>query len=212
MATTFHPFPRLSAELRLHVWHFAIEHDVPKGGRTIVIHSYEPSANIVSVAVSTRYPALFQVNREARYESIKQIPGEIVTIQTKTGHAQDELQSGKMDIKADKFEIFVNFEKDTFFLAERFAENHDDLVTFYRIKDRLLHLTAILPNEAILQIQKLRLSCEISQSSKSDCRITFKDSLEDSKGGKLNAVFLDLDGMSLPSNYSSEYEQFQKAL
>jgi hypothetical protein len=108
----FHPFPKLSAELRLRVWHFTIENEPQKEGRIIAFHSYDPSANIISVAISSRYSALFHVNREARYESVKQFTGELVTVQMGYSGA---------GTSSNKFELFIDFKKDTVFLSERFS-------------------------------------------------------------------------------------------
>jgi len=83
MATAFHLFPNLPAELRVRIWHVALEDDYDdlKGhNRIIELHSYNVTSKTIAVAVSRRYPTLFEVNREARCEAAKAGGGEWVTV------------------------------------------------------------------------------------------------------------------------------------
>lgn len=87
MTTTFHRFPDLPAELRVRVWHVALEDDYEdlKGRNRIVeLHSYNLTSNSIAVALSRRYPTLFEVNREARYEAAKAEGGEWVTVRARS--------------------------------------------------------------------------------------------------------------------------------
>jgi hypothetical protein len=83
MATAFHFFPDLPAELRVCVWHVALEvdyDDLNGCDRIIELHSYNPTFKRIAASVSRRYPTLFEVNREARYEAAKASGGEWVTV------------------------------------------------------------------------------------------------------------------------------------
>jgi hypothetical protein len=83
MATTFHLFPNLPAELRVRIWHVALEDDYAELNgrhRIIELHSYNPKLKKVAVAVSRRYPTLFEVNHEARYEAAKAMGGEWIKV------------------------------------------------------------------------------------------------------------------------------------
>ena len=71
MFSTFDPFPRLPVELRARIWHIALEDDreVLKGrGRVLEFHSYNTELEEVAVKTSRRYPNLYHICREARYE------------------------------------------------------------------------------------------------------------------------------------------------
>jgi len=83
MATAFHLFPDLPAELRVRIWHIALEDDyddLEGRERIIELHSYNPTLKAIAVTVSRRYPTLFEVNREARYEAAKAGGGEWVIV------------------------------------------------------------------------------------------------------------------------------------
>ena len=83
MATAFQLFSDLPAELRVRIWHIALEDDYDDLNgreRIIELHNYNPTSNTIAVAVSRRYPTLFEVNREARCEAAKAGGGEWVTV------------------------------------------------------------------------------------------------------------------------------------
>ncbi|KAL1796111.1 hypothetical protein ACET3X_006335 [Alternaria dauci] len=83
--TGFHPFPRLPAELRTRIWAMAVNDQIELApqpfhlwvlrlsGNSIIIHEHEEKDGNKHLSVTTTrgYPALFQVNREARYEAVK---------------------------------------------------------------------------------------------------------------------------------------------
>ncbi|KAI4620753.1 uncharacterized protein J4E87_007081 [Alternaria ethzedia] len=73
----FHPFPRLPAEIRANIWAIALEDRIYRPEKH---HRVIPPLNTVFVSqfgtkvwvkTSRRYPALFFVNREARYEAAR---------------------------------------------------------------------------------------------------------------------------------------------
>jgi hypothetical protein len=83
MAATFHLFPDLPVELRVHIWRWALEGDyIELNGRKRVIelHHYSPKKKEIRVTVSRRYPTLFDVSCEARFEAGKAGGGEWVTV------------------------------------------------------------------------------------------------------------------------------------
>ncbi|KAI4621694.1 hypothetical protein J4E80_004064 [Alternaria sp. BMP 0032] len=101
MATAFHLFSDLPAELRVRIWHVALEddyHDLNGRNRIIELHSYNPTSNTIAVAVSRRYPTLFEVNCEARCEAAKAGGGD----------------------------VYMNFSQDVLFLSSRFLVDNDD--------------------------------------------------------------------------------------
>ncbi|KFY69723.1 hypothetical protein V498_10428 [Pseudogymnoascus sp. VKM F-4517 (FW-2822)] len=65
--TSFHLFPRLYPELRLKIWHFALD----VGPRVVTIH-YEPTTH--SFRTPTPPPALLHTNRESRHEAQRAYP------------------------------------------------------------------------------------------------------------------------------------------
>ncbi|KAI4706490.1 hypothetical protein J4E89_008908 [Alternaria sp. Ai002NY15] len=72
---TFHPFPRLPAELRARVWAIALNDQIKyfRSNQVDVpneIHIHEEKGTITAHAIRG-YPTLFFVNREARYEAAK---------------------------------------------------------------------------------------------------------------------------------------------
>jgi hypothetical protein len=65
--TSFHLFPQLYPELRLKVWHFALD----VAPRVVTIH-YEPTTQ--SFRTPTPPPALLHTNRESRHEAQRAYP------------------------------------------------------------------------------------------------------------------------------------------
>ncbi|OBT65898.1 hypothetical protein VE03_05461 [Pseudogymnoascus sp. 23342-1-I1] len=65
--TSFHLFPQLYPELRLKIWHFALD----VGPRVVTIH-YEPTTH--SFRSPTPPPALLHTNRESRHEAKRAYP------------------------------------------------------------------------------------------------------------------------------------------
>ncbi|KAF2128973.1 hypothetical protein P153DRAFT_357454 [Dothidotthia symphoricarpi CBS 119687] len=117
MASTFHDFSRLSAELRASVWKYALDcethSDEPLPGRAIEFLDYDPSAGTIAVSISSPYPVLFAVNREARYESAKIQGGEWVPV-----HVNHASYTGTS--RDNGFDICINFSIDNIELSERF--------------------------------------------------------------------------------------------
>jgi hypothetical protein len=70
---TFHPFPRLPAELRARIWAIALYNQTKHLGLDYIPHAVEiHGANgKITVRTDRGYPSLFFVNREARYEAAK---------------------------------------------------------------------------------------------------------------------------------------------
>ncbi|KAF2660886.1 hypothetical protein K491DRAFT_674504 [Lophiostoma macrostomum CBS 122681] len=81
VSPSFAPFQRLPPELRLRVWHCVLRQRSPESiGRIVELHHFNSTIGTVTVSISTRYPPIFHVNREARYEAIQQSGGELVPI------------------------------------------------------------------------------------------------------------------------------------
>ncbi|CAG5154045.1 uncharacterized protein ALTATR162_LOCUS3440 [Alternaria atra] len=116
MATVFQFFPDLPAELRVSVWHVALEDDYDDlngRDRIIELHTYNPTFKRIAASVSRRYPTLFEVNREARYEAAKAGGGEGVTAKTRfNGRKEPE--------HTTSFSIYINCLHDIVFISERF--------------------------------------------------------------------------------------------
>ncbi|KAI4631230.1 hypothetical protein J4E83_002761 [Alternaria metachromatica] len=122
MATAFHLFSDLPAELRVRIWHVALEddyHDLNGRNRIIELHSYNPTSNTIAVAVSRRYPTLFEVNCEARCEAAKAGGGEWVTV---NAHCQSRCKTKY----TTTFSVYMNFSQDVLFLSSRFLVDNDD--------------------------------------------------------------------------------------
>jgi hypothetical protein len=119
MASTFHQFPELPAELRVGIWDLALQDEKAtpdtQKGRAIQLLEYDPSAETTAVATSTRYPILFAVNREARYEVAKLEGCEWVTV-----HAPYNRTYGT--VSYDTFKICINFTRDLIYVPEIFLE------------------------------------------------------------------------------------------
>jgi hypothetical protein len=119
MATTFHAFEKLPAELRASIWDYTLQDEKAKldtqSGRTIQLLNYDPDAGIIAVATSTSYPMLFAVDREARYEAAKLDGCEWITI-----HAR---YRGYDQVSAyDSFKVCVNFSKDLIYIPATFLK------------------------------------------------------------------------------------------
>ena len=119
MATTFHQFQELPAELRSGIWDFALQNEKvtldTKKGRAIQLLKYDPTAGTIAVATSTPYPILFVVNREARYEAAKLDGCKWITI-----HACYHRTYGP--VSYDTFKVCINFNRDLIYIPELFLK------------------------------------------------------------------------------------------
>ena len=149
---------KLPAELRVRVWYYAVA-PKEKTGRVIELHSHNETTGVLSIAISKRYPTLFHVNREARCEAAKELGGEFVTIEAIPQAPQEDVSEVSKNAQNATFEVFVNFEMDTFFLSERFCTAHDDAALLHQVKNRLEVLAATLPEQVLLKIRNIRLTC-----------------------------------------------------
>jgi hypothetical protein len=79
---TFHPFPRLPAELRARIWAIALCDQTKHIGLDYIPYAVEVHGAKGTITVRTErgYPSLFYVNREARYEAAKVDGGAWYTI------------------------------------------------------------------------------------------------------------------------------------
>jgi hypothetical protein len=201
VATTFHPFPKLSAELRCRVWYFAVLNDVLESrGRIIEFYNHDPSGNAVSVAISKRYPSIFHVSHEARHEAIREFPGEVITVEVNQKDVRFSLRSRKITSKSIKFDMFMNFKMDTVFLSKRFSKTRGKLVGFPFIKHSLTQLATVMPKEAMAKVEKLLVTCKASSATHDNSEIFEENILEVFQGGRLAQVILFLEGWNFPSN------------
>ncbi|KAH6642607.1 hypothetical protein C7974DRAFT_105215 [Boeremia exigua] len=117
MAAQFDAFPSLSAELRATIWSLAArdEHNGKHcDGRQIELYNHDPDTESVSVAISSPYPTLFAVCREARYEVAKTTQCKWISIFARSNSPiESDHTTG--------FEICINFVLDTINLRTRFA-------------------------------------------------------------------------------------------
>jgi hypothetical protein len=183
MATTFHLFPNLPAELRVRIWRIALEDDYDelKGRHRIIeLHGYNPELEKVAVAVSRRYPTLFEVDREARCEAAKAGGGEWITVSVypvlrwitqRTDMPMVVQVNARFDgRRAQKdhttsFEIYINFSQDIVFLSNRylFLEAPRTLIS-REAEPKVEILLDVFPNSAVEKIAYLvvttaRTSC-----------------------------------------------------
>ncbi|KAI4946463.1 hypothetical protein J4E91_007151 [Alternaria rosae] len=150
MATTFHLVPRLPAELRVRIWHVALGDDYEDlNGRVRIIelHSYKADPKELSVAVSRRYPTLFDVNREARSEAAKAGGRERITMHTRFNGRSEPRH-------AASFKIYIDFSHDVILLSDRFIaqQGHVDMPKGYfkyPEETKLLVLMNLLPDNVI---------------------------------------------------------------
>jgi hypothetical protein len=94
---TFHPFPRLPAELRADIWALALSNQPTIRPFRHFIHIHQKN-DFLYVRLPRNLPTLFFVNREARYEAA-----------CIDGGAWHSLGVGRV-------ELYVNFEKNTAFM------------------------------------------------------------------------------------------------
>jgi hypothetical protein len=101
---TFHPFPRLPAEIRIRIWKFAIIFDpeVNQTSRDVTISRLKDKFR---VTLSRRYPALLQVSRESRYEVSKILKGEWLP-----------LDGGSTTTQTNQVQVYVGVDKDSILL------------------------------------------------------------------------------------------------
>ena len=115
----FHSFPALPAELRARIWTEALQEeysDLMGCSRFIEIHTYNPDLEEFSLTISRRYPSLFHVTREARYEAAKADGGEWITLNGR--YCSKRTTSTRPGV-----EICVNFARDTFLISNRFTKS-----------------------------------------------------------------------------------------
>jgi hypothetical protein len=137
----------------------------------VELHSFDPTLEAVAATISKRYPAIFHVNREARFEAIQQSGGELVQISM--NHKRGIVKHRLEPQSSKGFNIYINFHKDTFFISERFGGPEADprnpwLCTLRR---RIAAFITVLPVETILKITKLQLGCRTSDPllAQNDC-------------------------------------------
>jgi hypothetical protein len=94
---TFHPFPRLPAELRAIIWTHALSNEPDIVPPRHFIHIHQENNNF-HIRLVRNHPILFFVNREARYEAARI-----------DGGAWYSLGVGNV-------ELYVNFDKDTAYI------------------------------------------------------------------------------------------------
>jgi hypothetical protein len=191
MMTTFHRFPDLPAELRVRVWHVALEDDyVDLSGRNRIVelHSYNPTSNSIAVALSRRYPTLFEVNREARYEAAKAEGGEWVTVRAcsiavfqpqKTYvnviiivKVNAQLKSRYTSQNTSSFKMYMSFSQDILFISSRFI-SYEDIVEELHVayasdseKVKLQILVNILSYSVIEKVAYFMLSTTVHPGSR----------------------------------------------
>lgn len=163
MATTFHRFQELPAELRARILFYAHIDDCSifhsSKNRIIEFHYYDPSVPEVSLTVSRRYPVLFSVNREARYEAARIEGGTWMPVYL-DGNSNYEKARKK------SFEVYIIFEHDTIFLSERFMiVDKERIWTLYHVTPeeyRLRWFARLLDRSSLQKIGELQLSVAAS--------------------------------------------------
>jgi len=113
----FHLFADLPPELRANVWDLALNDDYQLlygCSRFIEIHSYNPTLAQFSITISRRYPTLYHVTRESRYEAAKLEGGEWITL-------NKQYRSKTRSSSRTGVEMYVNFSRDTFLISARFT-------------------------------------------------------------------------------------------
>ncbi|KAI4649462.1 hypothetical protein J4E93_003782 [Alternaria ventricosa] len=162
MATAFHLFSDLPAELRVRIWHIALEDDYDDlngRNRIIELHSYSPKLKAIAVTVSRRYPTLFEVNREARCEAAKAGGGEWVTVKA---HCQSRYESKH----ETSFSMYMNLSQDVLFLSSRFLVDDNDRrrlgtsIPACLEEKKLYSLINLLPSGVIKKIAYLMLTTD----------------------------------------------------
>jgi hypothetical protein len=116
----FYRFSELPAELRANIWSLSLHNDyrVLFGcSRFIEIHAYNTDLEEFSIAITRRYPTVYHVTRESRYEAAKLEGCEFVTLQGR--HWSKYTTASTTGV-----ELCVNFARDTFLISKRFTE-HD---------------------------------------------------------------------------------------
>lgn len=115
MATTFHLFQDLPAELRAAIWEYALwdekSNDNVSDQRYITLFNYVSCDDSIAVRISAAYPVLFAVNREARYEAAKIDGCEWMPVYARC-HSCNKATTDM------KFNICINFTKDRIFLPK----------------------------------------------------------------------------------------------
>jgi hypothetical protein len=193
MATTLHRFAELPAELRVRVW--ALAHEKEQSafqnrdcGRIIELRHYNQDRPTVCITISKRYPKLFSVNREARYEVGKLEGGEWI--------APPIVKHGRRgDVKL--FEIYFNFKDDTFFVAERFMDAIGQWKWGKALsveEHRLICLRNILGSTVLSRVQRIMLST-LQRSTTYD-RISWSgEGFEIFKNGQLSMLTIVTDDL-----------------
>jgi hypothetical protein len=164
MAVAFQRFDELPAELRARIWEHSLYNEYNEldgSDRTVELYNYD-RASSVSFAISRRYPCLFSINREARYEGAKLDGGEWTPIYLRNSEHEDYATDVAL-------ELSINFRRDTIFLSERFIDVSATLI-WNRFgasvqQYRLQWLTSLLDHSTLQKIQNLQLSvCRPSEA------------------------------------------------
>jgi hypothetical protein len=184
MPPTFHPFPRLPAELHAHVWVLALTNSyavLKSPNRIIEFRDYSTELEEVALNISSSYAAVFHVNHEARYKAAKLDGGEWVTVcrVLKTPEKTPALTTphhtnvaclqihARFDGEKETghtttFTLYINHSRDTISLSERFVPIDAEVLSQHACAQpeelRLKLFRALLPNSTVPKIQRLLLA------------------------------------------------------
>jgi hypothetical protein len=116
---TFYQFRELPAELRVEIWDIVLQNekttlDTQKGHAT-QLSKYDPTAGTIAIATLTRYPVLFEVTREARYDAAKLDGCKWFTIYS-------PYHGTYGPVSYDTFEVCINFSRDLIYIPELFLK------------------------------------------------------------------------------------------
>ncbi|KAI8943753.1 hypothetical protein NX059_001730 [Plenodomus lindquistii] len=126
---SFHPFPHLPYELRMQIWAYAIPESFLKTATSFssgrgCIRLYK-SAGLATPRLlehARPYPALFAVNREARFETARIDRGEWLPLDLSAPEDEGGTGTGTEKAKA-KARIYVNLDKESVVLYNVVGEN-----------------------------------------------------------------------------------------
>jgi hypothetical protein len=153
----FRRFSELPAELRANIWSLALHDDywaLHGCSRFIEIHAYNIDLEEFAIAISRRYPTVYHVIRESRYEAAKLEGCEFVTL-------QGRYSSKRTTASTTGVEFCVNFARDTFLVSKRFTEH--DINTLLpspqssNEEARLTHFAQIFPAAVRAKVERIHL-------------------------------------------------------